>query len=65
MLLLRVLKLIFFPISGSSTGTGLEQGSKLQGRNTTQGLIGMYVEGNLGAMVELNCETDFVAKNRY
>jgi translation elongation factor EF-Ts len=24
----------------------------------------MFVEGNTGAMVELNCETDFVAKNR-
>ena len=23
----------------------------------------MFVEGNSGAMVELNCETDFVAKN--
>jgi elongation factor Ts len=42
---------------------GWNKAQKLEGRNTTQGLIGLYVEGNSGAMVELNCETDFVAKN--
>ena len=44
---------------------GWSKAQKLEGRNTTQGLIGMFVEGNCGAMVELNCETDFVAKNRF
>jgi elongation factor Ts len=44
---------------------GWSKAQKLEGRNTTQGLIGMYLEGNAGAMIELNCETDFVAKNRF
>ena len=37
---------------------------KKRGRVTSQGLIEAYVHfgGNLGAMVEVNCETDFVAK---
>lgn len=42
---------------------GWSKAQKLQGRNTTQGLIGLFYEGSLGAMVELNCETDFVARN--
>ena len=42
---------------------GWSKAQKLEGLNTTQGLIGLYVEGNSGARVELNCETDFVAKN--
>lgn len=42
---------------------GWSKAQKLEGRNTAQGLIGLYVEGNSGAMIELNCETDFVAKN--
>jgi len=35
-----------------------------RGRATSQGLIEAYIHfgGNLGAMVEVNCETDFVAK---
>ena len=36
---------------------------QFKNQNQLQGLIGMYVEGNSGTMVELNCETDFVAKN--
>ncbi len=33
-------------------------------RVTTQGLVEAYVHGGrIGAMVEINCETDFVAKN--
>ena len=32
-------------------------------RKTNQGLIGLWVKGSAGAMVELNCETDFVARN--
>ena len=34
-------------------------------RVTTEGRIGTYIHtnGKLGVMVELNCETDFVAKN--
>jgi elongation factor Ts len=39
--------------------------SKAAGRIASEGVIGMHVsaDGRLGAMVELNCETDFVAKN--
>lgn len=32
-------------------------------RKTNQGLIGLWISGQAGAMVELNCETDFVARN--
>jgi elongation factor Ts len=39
--------------------------SKAAGRIAAEGVIGMYVsaDARLAAMVELNCETDFVAKN--
>jgi elongation factor Ts len=39
--------------------------SKAATRVTAEGLIGLYVspDGKLGAVVEVNCETDFVAKN--
>ena len=32
-------------------------------RIAAEGLVGVYVEGNKGAVVEVNSETDFVAKN--
>src|SRR5690606_14880848 len=39
--------------------------SKAASRVTAEGLIGVYVSPNsqLGAVIEINCETDFVAKN--
>ncbi|MCQ9616285.1 translation elongation factor Ts [Paenalcaligenes niemegkensis] len=39
--------------------------SKAASRITAEGLVGVYIaEGNkVGAIVEINCETDFVAKN--
>lgn len=37
--------------------------SKAAARVTAEGVIASYVAGNAGAVVELNCETDFVAKN--
>jgi elongation factor Ts len=39
--------------------------SKAAGRVAAEGVIGAWLspEGKLGALVELNCETDFVAKN--
>lgn len=43
---------------------GWSKATKLEGRNTTQGLIGILVRNNIGAMVEVNCETDFVARNQ-
>lgn len=43
---------------------GWAKAQKLQGRATAQGLVGLVVKNNIGALVEVNCETDFVAKNQ-
>ena len=39
--------------------------SKAASRVTAEGLIGLYIaeDGKTGAVIEVNCETDFVAKN--
>ena len=37
--------------------------AKRSGRTTGEGLIFARVDGAVGALVELNCETDFVARN--
>jgi len=37
--------------------------SKAASRITAEGVIAAYVAGNVGALVEVNCETDFVTKN--
>ncbi|OWY40197.1 translation elongation factor Ts [Xenophilus sp. AP218F] len=37
--------------------------SKMAGRLAAEGIIGSFVEGGVGALVEVNCETDFVAKD--
>jgi elongation factor Ts len=44
---------------------GLAKAAKKAGRATSQGVIGSYIHSNgkIGVMVELKCETDFVAKN--
>lgn len=42
---------------------GWSKATKLEGRSTTQGLVGVLVDKNIGTMVEVNCETDFVARN--
>ena len=42
---------------------GLAAAAKKAGRTAAEGLIGVAVEGNRGAAVEINSETDFVAKN--
>lgn len=42
---------------------GWSKATKLEGRSTTQGLVGVLVKNNIGTMVEVNCETDFVARN--
>ena len=43
---------------------GLAQASKKSGRSTGEGLIGSYIHagGKIGVLVELNCESDFVAR---
>ncbi len=42
---------------------GLAAAAKKAGRVAAEGLIGVVVEGNSGAVIELNSETDFVARN--
>ena len=37
--------------------------SKLAGRTAAEGVIATFVEGGVGAMVEVNCEPDFVAND--
>ncbi|MDO8282554.1 MAG: translation elongation factor Ts [Thermodesulfovibrionia bacterium] len=42
---------------------GLASAAKKVGREASEGLIGSYIHmGKLGVLVEINCETDFVAK---
>jgi elongation factor Ts len=41
---------------------GLAKAGKLQDREATEGAVDVVVDGNVGAIVELNCNTDFVAK---
>jgi len=36
---------------------------KASGRITAEGVVTAFVEGSAGAMIEINCETDFVTKN--
>ena len=42
---------------------GLAAAAKKAGRVASQGLVGVAVSGRRGAMVEVNSETDFVARN--
>jgi elongation factor Ts len=41
---------------------GIAGAAKRAGRDADQGAVEVTVQGNVGAVVELNCETDFVAK---
>jgi elongation factor Ts len=43
---------------------GLAQAAKRAGRTTAQGTIGSYIHlgGRIGVLVEVNCESDFVAR---
>src|SRR5262245_22311755 len=43
---------------------GLAQAAKRAGRATAQGTIGSYIHlgGKIGVLVEVNCESDFVAR---
>jgi elongation factor Ts len=44
---------------------GFERAKKKMDRETTEGVVGSYIHNNLklGVLVEINCESDFVAKN--
>ena len=37
--------------------------SKAASRITAEGVVASYIAGDVGALVEINCETDFVSKN--
>lgn len=37
--------------------------SKASSRVTAEGVVATYIVGGIGALVEINCETDFVTKN--
>jgi elongation factor Ts len=43
---------------------GLATAQKRSGRATSEGVVGSYIHmgGKIGVLVEINCETDFVAK---
>ncbi len=41
---------------------GLGKAGKLSDREATEGAVEAFVAGNVGVIVELNCNTDFVAK---
>ena len=45
--------------------TGAAKAEKRAGRSTSEGVIGHYLHhnGKIAVLVELNCETDFVARN--
>ena len=42
---------------------GISKAAKKAGRAAAEGLVGVAVDGNAGALVEVNAETDFVARN--
>ena len=42
---------------------GIAKAAKKAGRATAEGLVGVQVDGGTGVAVEVNSETDFVAKN--
>jgi len=41
---------------------GLKGVTKREGRTASNGLVAAHVDGGVGTLVEVNCETDFVAK---
>lgn len=42
---------------------GIASAEKKQNRIAAEGLVATYIENGVGAIIEVNCETDFVAKN--
>ncbi len=43
---------------------GLSAGAKRAGKIASEGMVGSYIHGGkIGVLVEVNCETDFVARN--
>jgi elongation factor Ts len=44
---------------------GLAASAKREDRENRQGAVALYVSGNLGSIVQLKCETDFVASSEH
>ncbi|MCY4259246.1 MAG: translation elongation factor Ts, partial [Rhodobacteraceae bacterium] len=42
---------------------GMSKAAKKSSRETAEGLIGIAIDGNVGTIIEVNSETDFVARN--
>ena len=42
---------------------GISKAEKKASRIAAEGIVACYVEGKTGVLIELNCESDFVAKN--
>ena len=42
---------------------GIAKAAKKASRIAAEGIVSAYVDGNVGVLLELNCESDFVAKN--
>ena len=42
---------------------GIASADKKMSRIAAEGLVSSFIDGNVGVMIEVNCETDFVAKN--
>ena len=42
---------------------GIAKADKKASRIAAEGIVACYVDGNKGVLIELNCESDFVAKN--
>ncbi len=42
---------------------GIASADKKMGRIAAEGVVSTFIQDKIGAMVEINCETDFVAKN--
>ena len=42
---------------------GLSKAGKRAGRETSEGAVAVSIEGGVGTIVELGCETDFVSRN--
>ncbi len=42
---------------------GLSKAGKRAGRATSEGAVALSIDGGFGVIIELGCETDFVAKN--
>lgn len=41
---------------------GIAKAAKKEGRIAAEGVVGSYIEGNVGTLLEINCESDFVSK---